>query len=192
MVKVVQGWQAADWPGKVSDLQWAPQWGSGLGNKKPDRQRPGTLWVWGWSTKKNLIWIQNFIIVLLKVTYAWGSGCVNMPVGRNSVQNNSQSLYFGLIIPPNCLRPTVEVRWYQFATTLKTFIACFFQLSNRLGTAKCAADLVTPSAVARTGEQAIAIEGRNTDFFLTRDSNICDDTFGAGLKMHNQLINFIL
>lgn len=139
------------------------------------------------NKKKNLIWIQNFIIVLLKVICAWGSGCVNMPVGRNSVQNNSQSLYFG-----HCLHPTFEVSWYQFATTLKTFIACFFQLSNRLGTAKCAADLVTPSAVARTGEQAIAIEGKNTDFCLTRDSNICDDTFGAGLKMHNQSINFIL
>lgn len=34
-----------------------------------------------------------------------------------------------------------------------------FQLSNRLGSAKCAADLVPPSAVARTGEQAITIEG---------------------------------
>lgn len=33
------------------------------------------------------------------------------------------------------------------------------QLSNRLGSAKCAADLVPPSAVARTGEQAITIEG---------------------------------
>lgn len=39
------------------------------------------------------------------------------------------------------------------------------QLSNRLGSAKCAADLVPPSAVARTGEQAITIEGRNADFF---------------------------
>lgn len=40
------------------------------------------------------------------------------------------------------------------------------QLSNRLGSAKCAADLIPPSAVARTGEQAITIEGRSTDFFL--------------------------
>lgn len=36
------------------------------------------------------------------------------------------------------------------------------QLSNRLGSAKCAADLVLPSAVARTGEQAITIEGKKT------------------------------
>uniref|UniRef100_A0A8C4IVH4 Obscurin n=1 Tax=Dicentrarchus labrax TaxID=13489 RepID=A0A8C4IVH4_DICLA len=36
------------------------------------------------------------------------------------------------------------------------------ELSNRLGSAKCAADLVPPSAVARTGEQAITIEGRNS------------------------------
>lgn len=38
-----------------------------------------------------------------------------------------------------------------------------FQLSNRLGSAKCAADLVPPSAVARTGEQAITIEGGGGD-----------------------------
>lgn len=37
----------------------------------------------------------------------------------------------------------------------------FSQLSNRLGSARCGADLMLPSAVARTGEQAITIEGRN-------------------------------
>lgn len=39
------------------------------------------------------------------------------------------------------------------------YLPDLFQLSNRLGSAKCAADLVPPSAVARTGEQAITIEG---------------------------------
>lgn len=50
MVQVVQGWPAADWSGKVSDLQRAPQWCSGLDNKKHDRERPGSLRVWGWLT----------------------------------------------------------------------------------------------------------------------------------------------
>lgn len=38
----------------------------------------------------------------------------------------------------------------------------FPQLSNRLGSARCGADLILPSAVASAGEQAITIEGRNT------------------------------
>lgn len=44
-----------------------------------------------------------------------------------------------------------------------------FQLSNRLGSAKCAADLVPPSAVARTGEQAITIEGKDGDIYHFKD-----------------------
>lgn len=46
---------------------------------------------------------------------------------------------------------------------LKIYMPDLFQLSNRLGSAKCAADLVPPSAVARTGEQAITIEGGGGD-----------------------------
>lgn len=49
LFKVVQGWQAADWPAEISDLQWAPEWRSGSGNQKPDGERPWTLWVRGWS-----------------------------------------------------------------------------------------------------------------------------------------------
>lgn len=49
LFKVVQGWQAADWPAEISNLQWAPEWRSGSGNQKPDRERPWTLWVRGWS-----------------------------------------------------------------------------------------------------------------------------------------------
>lgn len=37
----------------------------------------------------------------------------------------------------------------------------FSQLSNRLGSARCGADLILPSAAARTAEQAITVEGRN-------------------------------
>lgn len=46
-------------------------------------------------------------------------------------------------------------------------ISVGFQLSNRLGSAKCAADLVLPSAVARSGEQAITIEGSKSGFIHT-------------------------
>lgn len=52
LFKVVQGQQVADWPGKVSDLQRASQWSSGPGDKEPDREGLGTLWVWGWLTIK--------------------------------------------------------------------------------------------------------------------------------------------
>lgn len=46
--------------------------------------------------------------------------------------------------------------------SVKQMYVLMLKLSNRLGSAKCAADLVLPAVVARSGEQAIAIEGRST------------------------------
>ncbi len=65
-------------------------------------------------------------------------------------------------------------------------MSCFFQLSNRLGSAKCAADLVPPSAVARPAEQAIHIEGW-TQFSQKETLMLI-----IMLLLHNQLILFIL
>lgn len=45
---------------------------------------------------------------------------------------------------------------------VKTHTPFFPQLSNRLGSARCGADLILPSAVARTGDQSITIEGKTT------------------------------
>lgn len=58
---------------------------------------------------------------------------------------------------------------------------CFCQLSNRLGNAKCSADLAPPSAVARSSEQAITIEGKDTDYILTPGAG-AKHGFHAGLK----------
>lgn len=61
-----------------------------------------------------------------------------------------------LVDDQNCLC------YYASQEQCKNTHAHFSQLSNRLGSARCGADLILPSAVARTGEQAIIIEGRNT------------------------------
>lgn len=42
-------------------------------------------------------------VTLNNLQYIWEGG------GVNTVQNNSPSLYFGLIIAPNCFHPRVEV-----------------------------------------------------------------------------------
>ncbi|KAM6920582.1 obscurin [Lycodopsis pacificus] len=50
------------------------------------------------------------------------------------------------------------------------------ELSNRLGSAKCAADLVPPSAVARTGEQAITIEVTEQETRIPKKTIIIEET----------------
>ncbi|KAK9538589.1 hypothetical protein VZT92_003751 [Zoarces viviparus] len=50
------------------------------------------------------------------------------------------------------------------------------ELSNRLGSAKCAADLVPPSAVARTGEHAITIEVTEQETRIPKKTIIIEET----------------
>ncbi|KAM4728162.1 obscurin [Anableps anableps] len=56
------------------------------------------------------------------------------------------------------------------------------ELSNRLGNAKCAADLVVPSAVARTGEQAITIEVTEQETKLPKKTIIIEETITTVVK----------
>ncbi|KAM4551557.1 obscurin isoform 7-T7 [Odontesthes bonariensis] len=56
------------------------------------------------------------------------------------------------------------------------------ELSNRLGSAKCAADLVPPSAVARTGEQAITIEVTEQETKIPRKTIIIEETITTVVK----------
>ncbi|KAM9719631.1 obscurin isoform 6-T7 [Menidia menidia] len=56
------------------------------------------------------------------------------------------------------------------------------ELSNRLGSAKCAADLVLPSAVARTGEQAITIEVTEQETRIPRKTIIIEETITTVVK----------
>ncbi|XP_051260358.1 obscurin isoform X13 [Dicentrarchus labrax] len=56
------------------------------------------------------------------------------------------------------------------------------ELSNRLGSAKCAADLVPPSAVARTGEQAITIEVTEQETRIPRKTIIIEETITTVVK----------
>ncbi|XP_030016091.1 obscurin [Sphaeramia orbicularis] len=56
------------------------------------------------------------------------------------------------------------------------------ELSNRLGSAKCAADLVQPSTVARTGEQAITIEVTEQETKIPRKTIIIEETITTVVK----------
>ncbi|XP_015254433.1 PREDICTED: obscurin isoform X13 [Cyprinodon variegatus] len=56
------------------------------------------------------------------------------------------------------------------------------ELSNRLGSAKCAADLVVPSAVARTGEQGITIEVTEQETKLPKKTIIIEETITTVVK----------
>ncbi|XP_061588383.1 obscurin isoform X12 [Cololabis saira] len=56
------------------------------------------------------------------------------------------------------------------------------ELSNRLGSAKCAADLVFPSAVSRAGEQAITIEVTEQDTRLPKKTIIIEETITTVVK----------
>ncbi|XP_054452325.1 obscurin [Anoplopoma fimbria] len=56
------------------------------------------------------------------------------------------------------------------------------ELSNRLGTAKCAADLVQPSAVSRTGEQAITIEVTEQETRIPKKTIIIEETITTVVK----------
>ncbi|XP_029381509.1 obscurin isoform X2 [Echeneis naucrates] len=56
------------------------------------------------------------------------------------------------------------------------------ELSNRLGTAKSAADLVLPSAGARTGEQAITIEVTEQETKIPRKTIIIEETITTVVK----------
>ncbi|XP_068459615.1 obscurin isoform X1 [Clinocottus analis] len=56
------------------------------------------------------------------------------------------------------------------------------ELSNRLGSSKCAADLVPPSAVARTGEQAITIEVTEQETRLPKKTVIIEETITTVVK----------
>ncbi|XP_058481105.1 obscurin [Solea solea] len=56
------------------------------------------------------------------------------------------------------------------------------ELSNRLGSAKCAADLVLPSAVARTGEQAITIEVTEQETRIPKKTIIIEETITTVVK----------
>ncbi|XP_035994184.1 obscurin isoform X6 [Fundulus heteroclitus] len=56
------------------------------------------------------------------------------------------------------------------------------ELSNRLGSAKCAADLVVPSAVGRTGEQAITIEVTEQETKLPKKTIIIEETITTVVK----------
>ncbi|XP_054597166.2 obscurin isoform X8 [Nothobranchius furzeri] len=56
------------------------------------------------------------------------------------------------------------------------------ELSNRLGNAKCAADLVLPSAVARTGEQAITIEVTEQQTKIPKKTIIIEETITTVVK----------
>ncbi|KAM9322751.1 LOW QUALITY PROTEIN: obscurin [Pholidichthys leucotaenia] len=56
------------------------------------------------------------------------------------------------------------------------------ELSNRLGSTKCAADLVLPSAVARTGEQAITIEVTEQETKIPKKTIIIEETITTVVK----------
>ncbi|XP_039875835.1 obscurin isoform X14 [Simochromis diagramma] len=56
------------------------------------------------------------------------------------------------------------------------------ELSNRLGSAKCAADLVLPSAVARFGEQAITIEVTEQETKIPKKTIIIEETITTVVK----------
>ncbi|XP_045907717.1 obscurin isoform X21 [Micropterus dolomieu] len=56
------------------------------------------------------------------------------------------------------------------------------ELSNRLGSAKCAADLVPPSALARTGEQAITIEVTEQETRIPKKTIIIEETITTVVK----------
>ncbi|XP_059200801.1 obscurin [Centropristis striata] len=56
------------------------------------------------------------------------------------------------------------------------------ELSNRLGSAKCAADLVPPSAVARTGEQNITIEVTEQETRIPKKTIIIEETITTVVK----------
>ncbi|KAK5860093.1 hypothetical protein PBY51_021594 [Eleginops maclovinus] len=56
------------------------------------------------------------------------------------------------------------------------------ELSNRLGSAKCAADLVPPSAVARSAEQAITIEVTEQETRIPRKTIIIEETITTVVK----------
>ncbi|XP_065810254.1 obscurin isoform X2 [Labrus bergylta] len=56
------------------------------------------------------------------------------------------------------------------------------ELSNRLGSAKCAADLLLPSAVARTGEQAITIEVTEQETRIPKKTIIIEETITTVVK----------
>ncbi|XP_072297836.1 obscurin isoform X16 [Eucyclogobius newberryi] len=56
------------------------------------------------------------------------------------------------------------------------------ELSNRLGSAKCAADLVLPTVVARSGEQAIAIEVTEQETKSPRKTIIIEETITTVVK----------
>ncbi|KAK2895171.1 hypothetical protein Q8A73_014659 [Channa argus] len=56
------------------------------------------------------------------------------------------------------------------------------ELSNRLGNAKCAADLVLPSAAARTGEQTITIEVTEQETKIPKKTIIIEETITTVVK----------
>ncbi|XP_023820747.1 obscurin isoform X15 [Oryzias latipes] len=56
------------------------------------------------------------------------------------------------------------------------------ELSNRLGSAKCAADLVLPSAAARTGEKAIIIEVTEQETKIPKKTIIIEETITTVVK----------
>ncbi|XP_045080717.1 obscurin isoform X5 [Coregonus clupeaformis] len=56
------------------------------------------------------------------------------------------------------------------------------ELSNRLGSAKCAADLYLPSAVARRGEQAITIEVTEQETKIPKKTIIIEETITTVVK----------
>ncbi|KAF1383754.1 hypothetical protein PFLUV_G00135120 [Perca fluviatilis] len=56
------------------------------------------------------------------------------------------------------------------------------ELSNRLGSAKCAADLVPLSAVSRTGEQAITIEVTEQETRIPKKTIIIEETITTVVK----------
>ncbi|XP_073347535.1 obscurin [Pagrus major] len=56
------------------------------------------------------------------------------------------------------------------------------ELSNRLGSAKCAADLIPLSAVARTGEQAITIEVTEQETRIPKKTIIIEETITTVVK----------
>ncbi|XP_043991320.1 obscurin isoform X13 [Gambusia affinis] len=56
------------------------------------------------------------------------------------------------------------------------------ELSNRLGSAKCAADLVVPSTVVRSGEQAVTIEVTEQETKLPKKTIIIEETITTVVK----------
>ncbi|RVE61724.1 hypothetical protein OJAV_G00176130 [Oryzias javanicus] len=56
------------------------------------------------------------------------------------------------------------------------------ELSNRLGSAKCAADLILPSAATRTGEQAIVIEVTEQETKIPKKTIIIEETITTVVK----------